>query len=306
MEFLSQTLDALSAAKLGALDMAAIQKSEEWFSQRIGRVTGSRVGAILGDNPYQKPADVLRDMVREYAGAEREFLGNIATEYGNTHEPDARSAYEAETGELVEEVGLIVHPDWGRLAASPDGLVGNDGSVEFKAPYSGIKRKIPVHYWHQMQLVMHCTQRQWCDFLEWSPSETWMQRVFIDDNWLDSVGGILSDFLAEYDAAIASNDAMRTHLEPLVAERKDNDWFEAAQAYIEAKEAADFAAAREEKARQALLAMTDRAAEGAGVKVTPYERAGSIDWGKFAKDNDLLDRAEAYRKKPSQGWRITV
>lgn len=286
--------------------MSAAQRTEQWFADRHHRVTGSRVAAILGDNPYQTSNDVLRDMVREYAGAEREFKGNAATDYGTKHEPDANAAYEAETGEFVEEVGLVVHPEWDRLAASPDGLVGDDGCVEFKAPYSGLKRKVPLHYWHQMQLVMHCTGRQWCDYLEWAPDETWMQRVSIDPDWLDDNRAAIDAFIAEYDAAIASDEAMTPHLEPLVQERDDAEWREYAQEYIEAKKAAESAAQREKQAREQLLSITDRAAEGCGVKVTPYERAGSIDWSKFAKDKGFGDEAEAYRKKPAVSWRITV
>lgn len=282
------------------------QRTDAWLLARIGRITGSRVGAILGDNPYQSRDDVLRDMVREHFGAEREFQGNEATEYGTKHEPDARSAYESETGNLVEEVGLIVHPVFDWLAASPDGLIDDDGSVEFKAPYRSKKTDPPAYYWHQMQLVMHCAAREWCDYFVWWKDATHCERIYADIHWLNRNISTFEAFMADYEQAIESEDAAERFLKPLIEERKDKDWFDAAQAYIEAKEAADFAAAREKEARQALLAMTDRAAEGAGVKVTPYERAGSIDWSKFAKDNNLLDQAEAYRKKPSTSWRITV
>ena len=59
-----------------------VQRSKEWFEKRKGLITGSSVGAILGVNPWRTPADVMRSMVREYHGAESEFKGNIATEYG--------------------------------------------------------------------------------------------------------------------------------------------------------------------------------------------------------------------------------
>ena len=61
------------------------QRTPEWFEQRKGRITGSRVGAILGMSPWQKPADVLRAMVREYHGASTEFTGNPATDHGNNN-----------------------------------------------------------------------------------------------------------------------------------------------------------------------------------------------------------------------------
>src|SRR3546814_19370154 len=94
---------------------------------RVGRITGSRVGAILGLNPYSKPADVLREMVREHFGAEREFTGNAATDYGKEKEPDALAAYEAERGVMTYGGDdCIVHPVYGFLAVPPAGLVRSE------------------------------------------------------------------------------------------------------------------------------------------------------------------------------------
>ena len=63
------------------------QRSEEWFKARKGKLTGSNIGAALGVNPWKTPEDLIRQMVREYHGAESEFTGNIATEHGTLHEP---------------------------------------------------------------------------------------------------------------------------------------------------------------------------------------------------------------------------
>lgn len=58
------------------------QRSKQWHEQRKLRITGSRVGAILGLSPWQKPADVMRAMVREYHGAESEFKGGPHIDHG--------------------------------------------------------------------------------------------------------------------------------------------------------------------------------------------------------------------------------
>ena len=39
------------------------QRTPEWQEQRKLRITGSRLGAVLGLSPWQKPEDVLREMV---------------------------------------------------------------------------------------------------------------------------------------------------------------------------------------------------------------------------------------------------
>src|SRR5690606_40540064 len=110
------------------------QKSQGWHEQRKGRITGSIVGAALGLSPWQKPADVIRAMVREYHGAESEFTGNIATDHGNMHEQRAMLAFMRETGLSVEKCGFFPYGD--RMGASPDGLTSDGGVLELKVPYS--------------------------------------------------------------------------------------------------------------------------------------------------------------------------
>ena len=92
------------------------QRSKEWFEKRKGRVTGSRVGAILGLNPWQTREDVMRAMVREYHGAPSEFEGNVATEHGKAHEEEATLDFTLETGLDVEETGFHTFEDWGAPA----------------------------------------------------------------------------------------------------------------------------------------------------------------------------------------------
>ena len=82
------------------------QRTKEWFYARRGRITASNVGAILGLSPFMKPDDVMRNMVRDYHNAEREFKGNVATEYGTFHENMAKIDYEMEMETKIEESGF--------------------------------------------------------------------------------------------------------------------------------------------------------------------------------------------------------
>ena len=86
--------------------MSIEQRSKEWFAQRKGRVTGSVAGAILGLNAHQSPDAILRRMVRDHHGLESEFVGNIATEYGQLNEPMALLAFINKYGYAVNEVGF--------------------------------------------------------------------------------------------------------------------------------------------------------------------------------------------------------
>ena len=74
------------------------QLSEEWFNARRGRITGSRIGAVLGFSPFSSSDDVMRAMVRDHFGLESEFKSNPATEYGQRNEEGAIFDFELKTG----------------------------------------------------------------------------------------------------------------------------------------------------------------------------------------------------------------
>lgn len=108
-------------------------------------------------------------------GVPSEHFESAAMKWGTDNEPLARSAYEARTGELVEEVGFIGHPTIKNFGASPDGLVGTDGGIEIKCPNTAthidtlLGGKIEQKYIYQMQTAMACTGRLWWDFVSFDP-----------------------------------------------------------------------------------------------------------------------------------------
>ena len=90
------------------------QRTEEWFEARKLRLTGSRIGAILGLSPWQTPDDVLRAMVREYHGAPSEFVDNPAVQHGRDNEQRAVLWFMRETGLHVGPCGETPPRAWGR------------------------------------------------------------------------------------------------------------------------------------------------------------------------------------------------
>ncbi|GFU83301.1 yqaJ domain-containing protein [Trichonephila clavipes] len=65
-------------------------------------------------------------------------LCNAAMKYGlaHTNEEITRKQYEREYSTEVKTCGLFVDKDKPFLCATPDGLVGDDGLIEIKCPYS--------------------------------------------------------------------------------------------------------------------------------------------------------------------------
>ena len=286
------------------------QRSEAWFKARRGKLTGSNIGAALGVNPWKSPEDLIRQMVRDHHGAESEFTGNVATEYGTLHEPLALMDYFGKTGNMVEECGFFVHPEIDWLGASPDGLVGEDGLIEVKCPF-GLRNKKgdelkfkaaadQPHYYAQMQMEMACTGRDWCDFYQWSKHGDSLERVWFDPQWfadsLPALEAFYNLYLSELD-----NPA---HLEP---KEKEINTFKAQkliQEYDALGQTIDDATARKREVLTELVALSkDRPALIHGRKLTKVERKGNVQYAKVPelKGVDL----EPYRGKGSEYWRLS-
>lgn len=272
--------------------------------RRTGRITGSRVAAILGLSPFGNLASVMRDMVRQYAGLESTFTGNVATEHGTRHEPDALAAYERITGNFSyggDE--LIIHPEYDWLCVTPDGLIDDDGMVEAKAPYRGIYRHHSERpdYCAQMQLQMACAGRDWCDFVIWySDDDVPISRLDYDPEWLPSVLPELESFMSEYHAII--NDPER--LADYTSDRTYDEWREAAQTWKHCKAMIDDYTAIQNEARSKLEALAPDGAKGCGITLSKVERAGSIPYSKVIKELMPDADLEQYRGEPTSYYAV--
>lgn len=183
---------------------------------RTGRITGSRVASILGLNPYQSRDDAMRAFVRELAGLPSEFTGNEATEYGRKMEPTVLAMYEARIGEMTYGgEDLVLHPEYPDLiAVTPDGLVGDDGLVECKAPFRGryTHYEKAAYYVPQMHLQMHCTGRKWCDFAVLHRDGTLhVSRLHFEPNWLTENLPALTSFVEEGKAIAANPELLKLY-----------------------------------------------------------------------------------------------
>ena len=165
----------------------SIQGSPEWLAERAGKVTASMVSAVLAKPETAGYRDYQAQLVAEILTGKPQGSDyiNAAMAFGTEMEPLARSAYEAETGFSVDEVGFCQHPTINRAGASPDGLVGNSGLVEIKCPKVAthlaylIAGVVPVGYKNQMMWQMACTRTDWCDFVSFRPDLPEHLQLFI-------------------------------------------------------------------------------------------------------------------------------
>ena len=195
-----------------------LQRTEEWHQQRLGRVTASRVADIIAKTKSgysTSRANYMAELICErLTGVRGDFYMNAAMQWGVEKEAEARAAYEALSGFLVTEVGFTPHNSMEDAGASPDGLVSDDGLVEFKCPLTAthldtiLTGTVPSKYIIQMQWQMACTGRQWCDFVSYDPRLPEAMRLLVkrvprDEELIRELNREVLRFLAEIELKLA-------------------------------------------------------------------------------------------------------
>jgi putative phage-type endonuclease len=195
------------------------QGSEAWFAVRCGKVTASRVADVIaktktgyGASRANYAAELIAERLTQSTAPS---FTNAAMQWGTDQEPHARAAYSFQRDVDVEEIAFVDHPEIAMSGASPDGLVGLDGLVEFKCPNTAthldtlLSETVPGKYITQMQWQMACTGRSWCDFASFDPRlppsmQLFVKRVERDASLILDLETEVSAFLAEIDAKVAA------------------------------------------------------------------------------------------------------
>lgn len=286
------------------------QRTAEWFEARKGRVTASLVGAILSLSPYMTRADAMRVMVREALGAEREFQGNIATEYGTRNEAGALLDYRIETGLEVQEVGFVMREDW--AGCSPDGLIGTDGGIEIKCPFGLRDAPAPVpfkpladqpHYEAQVQFSLWVTGRKHWDFFQWAPNGTAKERIYASEIWQAENLPRLRQFHAEFLDEVKNNAA--EHLAPRRVEIDTPEAHKMAAEWDELREQIANAQERQRDLLDSIVSMAGgKDALFAGRKLTLVEREGAVSYAAVVKKHCAGIDLDPFRGKASRFWRL--
>lgn len=193
------------------------QGSDAWKALRAGKVTASRVADVLskiksGESAGRK--NYRMDLVAErLTGKPADSFTNSAMQWGTEQEPFARIAYETYKGLFVEQVPFIDHPTIEWFGCSPDGLVGEDGLLEIKAPNTTTHLeyieagKPPARYIPQMMCQMACTGRKWVDFVSWDSRlpedlQLFVVRLDRDDAYIQEMEAEVKQFLTEVEATL--------------------------------------------------------------------------------------------------------
>lgn len=161
---------------------------EAWHRARLGKITGSRFAVVKKTSKGEWGETALTylfELVAEWLSGEpaSNFSGNRATDWGNENEPEALKLYTKQTGRKVLASKFFQSKEMDFVGATPDGLIGKDGIVEAKCPYTPknhmrtvLTKQVPDEYRDQVHGHLMVTGRKWCDFISYDPRPT-------DDRW---------------------------------------------------------------------------------------------------------------------------
>lgn len=153
------------------------QGTEEWLNVRKLKFTGSVANTIATNG---KGLDTLvKEKLAEVYSTKKylEYTNSIKTpdmQRGNEYEDIARMIYEFETGYKVNQVGFIERSKY--IGVSPDGLINDDGLVEFKCHKDKVfielllTDEIDKNYIDEMQYQLWVSERKWVDYCGFNPN----------------------------------------------------------------------------------------------------------------------------------------
>lgn len=278
-----------------------VQGSPEWHTYRATMRNASETPAVLGLSPWLTPYGLWL-----LKTARSQPTVTEAMTHGTRTEPQARAAYEAHTGHIMNPLVLQDGP----YSASLDGInLAGDLIVEIKCPFRGkqsslwreaVAGRVPGHYAAQVQHQLMVADAMSAHYWVFAEGEGLLLTVRRDEEVMDLIREAWDDFQQYLDSdsppPLTDADAMQ---------REDAAWSQAAQVFLEAKRHADKADEALDEARKALVALSQHPKEvGAGVSVMKLWKAGSVDYKKVPELEGVeLDR---YRAKGREEVRVTV
>lgn len=213
------------------------QGSPEWLQCRAGKTTASRCkdarDRLKNGNPSAKMTGYAAQVAVERIAGKPidQVFENWQMREGHKQEPEARIAYEALTGNLVEEVGAIATDDDAFLY-SPDGIVGDDGLIEIKSLFSA-ERMVNIvgngdvsDFIDQCNFGLWLTGRKWIDLCIWVPAlapiglDLTIHHITRDESAIEALEADLMAFsklVAEFEHKLRSKAKRNPDLQQLAA-----------------------------------------------------------------------------------------
>jgi hypothetical protein len=184
-----------------------MQGSPEWLQARLGIPTASAFDRIISPKKLQASTQAptyRNQLLAEWLlghpidwGGSSQFMDR-----GTAMEPEARAYYAFHKDVEVQPTGFILRDDE-MVGGSPDGLVGEDGGLEIKAPaihthigYLLEPESLVAEYHSQVQGYLYLTGRAWWDILSYNPDLPGViVRIEPDPRYQAALGSALDAFV---------------------------------------------------------------------------------------------------------------
>ena len=170
--------------------------SKRWMEERSKRITSSHFGEVCKATTRN-----LTDLAKSLMSPKS--LSTVPMRHGLKYESVAIEEFEKINGKTTPS-GLIVHPSFPYLAATPDALYGSDSVVEVKCPFAARDRQITPEsvpyltyvgndlmlkqnhdYFYQVQGQMFCSSRSVCYFCVYTFVDFRIIPIHKDDTFID-------------------------------------------------------------------------------------------------------------------------
>ena len=219
----------ISNAMAAAVEQETRQQSSSklWFKFRAGRITASRMKQACHTDTAMPSLSLIKMICYPEA---YKFVSK-ATQWGCNHEATACDQYRLHQGSLhqkftLRQSGLVLHPDWPHLGASPDSIIQCEccgpGVLEIKCPFCRKDEDVDAitssskscliassdgsshldrnhRYYYQVQTQLFICNVEYCDFCvctfpDGKPS-LFIERVYKDAGFWKSCTEIFLQIL---------------------------------------------------------------------------------------------------------------
>lgn len=191
------------------------QGSSEWLFARAGIVTASEMDNLI--SPSWKVRDGDTPATYMHMKLAEKIMGQpinleidtFAMDQGRMLESEALPWLDFMHGIKAERVGMCLTDD-GRVGASPDGLIGEDGGLEVKCPRPQTHVKylldgvVPKAYLAQVHGSLWVTGRAYWYFLSYSRQfPKLLIRVERDEAIMQAISNAVESYYKNFDEALA-------------------------------------------------------------------------------------------------------
>lgn len=194
-------------------------ESRMWHEKRKERLTASTFGPIMNRKK------VVNEAFLKSHFSKRVFQSK-PTSYGVANEKNAKAAYMQNTQCHLHDVGLVINPLFPFIGATPDAIVckgGESGLLEVKCPY--VARDMTIsdavslindfclqpkngsenfclkkahNYFFQVQGQLLVTGAGFCDFVVYTKSDLFIERIFPDTETMEMLLEKLCAFYTDH------------------------------------------------------------------------------------------------------------